>query len=185
MLLSVQPLLIFMDKFFYYLLISLFICIFSIPGLILLFCGIGIATDSIQASNWPSVMGKITNLSLQKQISSDSDGTTTEIYEVKVEYSYSVMDRTYNSSRLAFGYGSSSGKPIHQEIFDKLESASSVKVRYSPKNPEISTLSFGIHRSIQFVLGFAIIWLLSVTLVAWVGFHPDSVLLKNMEVILK
>ncbi|NEP06999.1 MAG: DUF3592 domain-containing protein [Okeania sp. SIO4D6] len=106
-------------------------------------------------------------------------------YEVKVKYRYSVRGRTYTGSRLAFGYVSSSGRQIHQDILNRLKSGSSVKVRYNRRNPAISTLSYGIHRSIKLVLEFAIIWLAFSWIFWWVVYQPDDVLLKNLEVILK
>jgi hypothetical protein len=132
----------------------LFISIFYAAGFGMLWHGINSAKQSVEASNWTSVTGTITNLSLREN--SDSDGTT---YGVEVEYRYSVMGRTYTSSRLAFGYASSSGRQAHQDIFNKLEQASSVKIRYNPQNPAASTLSFGIHRSVKLILAFAITWL--------------------------
>jgi len=160
-----------------------FISIFYVFGLGMLWYGIDSAKRSVEASNWPSVTGTITNLSLREN--SDSDGTS---YEVKVEYHYSVKGRRYTNSRLAFGYAGSSGRQAHQDILNKLERASSVKVRYNPQHPATSTLSFGIHRSIKFILAFAIVWLTFVfgfTLIWWLSSQPDDVLLKNMEVTLK
>ncbi|MGD1699802.1 DUF3592 domain-containing protein [Dapis sp. BLCC M229] len=179
MLTSIQTLTYTMSKLFF----PLFISIFFAVGFGMLGYGINSAKKSVEVSNWPSVTGTITNMSLRE--SSDSDGTT---YGVEVEYRYSVMGRTYTGSRLAFGYISSSGRQAHQDILNKLESASSVKVRYSPQNPATSTLSFGIHRSIKFVLAFAITWLAFVfgfTLIWWIASQPDDVLLKNLEVTLK
>lgn len=164
------------------LLFILFI-IFYAGGFGMLWSGINSAKQSVEASNWPFVTGTITNLSLREN--SDSDGTT---YGVEVEYHYSVRGRTYTSSRLAFGYASSSGRQAHQDFLNKLEHASSVKVRYNPQNPATSTLSFGIHRSVKSVLAFAITWLaftFGLTLIWWIESQPDDVLLKNMEVTLK
>ncbi len=129
-----------------------------IIGFGLLRYSIDSANKSVEASNWSSVTGTITNLSLEES-SVSHDGTTYEVYEVKVEYRYSVMDRTYTSSRLAFGYASTGRRQVHQDILNKLESASSVKVRYNPQDPETSTLSFGIHNSIKLRFIGAIIWL--------------------------
>jgi hypothetical protein len=168
-----------MGKFFF----ILFISIFYAAGFGMLWSGINLAKQSVEASNWPSVTGTITNLSLREN--SDSDGTT---YGVEVDYRYSVMGRTYTSSRLAFGYASSSCRQEHQDIFNKLENASSVKVRYNPQNPAISTLSFGIHGSVKLAFAFAITWLAFVfgfTLMSWLASQPDDVLLKNMQVTLK
>src|SRR5262249_1886620 len=113
---------------------------------------------------------------------SDSDGTT---YEVQVEYVYTVGGTEYRGSRLAFGYSGSSGREGHAEIHDKLKAAKSVDVRYDPEDPASSTLSFGIHRSIQFTLTFAITWLavmVGFTVIWWLASRSDNVLLRNLSV---
>jgi Protein of unknown function (DUF3592) len=152
----------------------LFISIFYAVGFGMLWFGINSAKQSVEASNWPSVTGTITNLSLREN--SDSDGTT---YGVEVEYRYSVMGRTYTSSRLAFGYASSSGRQAHQDILNKLDHASSVNVRYNPQNPATSTLSFGIHRSVKFVLAFAITWLAFVFGFTFGGYHLNQMMFSS------
>jgi len=171
----------------------------------LLWYGIGSAKKSMEASKWPSVLGTITKLSLGEN--SSGDGTT---YKVEVEYHYSVVGQTYTSSRLAFGYDwYSNNTRKHQNIFHKLENVQSVKVRYNPQNPAISTLSFGIHKSIRLMLiiaiGLPIMILTSqlnlivnsdvtsfisklssrswIVILIWMLFQPDKVLLNNIEVI--
>lgn len=171
----------------------------------LLWYGINSAKKSMEASKWPSVIGTITKLYLGEN--SSGDGTT---YKVEVEYRYSVVGQTYTSSRLAFGYDwYSNNMRKHQNIFHKLENVKSVKVRYNPQNPAISTLSFGIHKSIRLMLiiaiGLPIIILTSqlnlivnsdltsfisklssrswIVILIWMLFQPDKVLLNNIEVI--
>lgn len=142
-----------------------------VVGFALLLYAIIRARQSVEPSNWPSAIGTIFNLSLCKK--AYSDGST---YEVKVGYRYTVMDRTYTSSRLAFGYFFSEARQVHQAIFNKLEHASSVKVRYNPRNPAISALSFGIHHSIKFFFAFAIFWLafgFCFSLLLWIESLPS------------
>jgi hypothetical protein len=191
-------------KIVFNLFILLLASIFCVAGFAMIWCTIDSAKQSVEASNWPSVTGTITNLSLREK--SDSDGKT---YGVEVDYRYSVMDRTYTSSRLAFGYASTTSRQPHQDIFNKLEPASSVKVRYNPQHPATSTLSSGIHSSIKFILAFAIVFLVMIfgiplttnkypfvfipwlvmifgfIFMGWTLFQPDDILLKNMEVNLK
>ena len=127
---------------------------------------------SAEASNWPSVTGTIT----KTDISGRRIKRGRYSYKLEVEYRYSVMDRTYSGSRLAFGYNSSGRRPEHQDILDRLESASSVKVRYNPQNPEISTLSFGTHQWIKrdFAQGF--------TVLSFVSMFPATLLFKIFRV---
>ena len=127
---------------------------------------------------WPSTVGTIVSCDLE--LNSDSDGTT---YQVKVNYSYNVEGRELTNDVLAFGYSASSGREAHQEILDKLKAAKTVAVRYNPSDPQISVLSYGVHRSIQLSLVFAVTWLLFVigfTVIWWVASRGDYVLLQNL-----
>ena len=56
---------------------------------------------------------------------------------------------------------------------------------HTPNDPAVSTLSFGIHRSIQFMFVFAITWLAFVvgfTVIWWVASQSDDVLVRNIVV---
>lgn len=133
---------------------------------------------SLEASTWPSVVGTVDSCELASN--SGGDGST---YRVKVVYRYRVAGRELTNDKLAFGYAGSNGRDAHQEIFEKLENAKTVEVRYDPTDPQRSVLSFGIHRSIQFTLAFAVTWLLFVigfTILFWIGMRNDSVLLRNL-----
>ena len=102
-----------------------------------------------------------------------------------MSYQYSVNGRELTNDLLAFGYTASSGREAHEEILDKLKGASTVDVRYDPSDPQNSVLSYGVHRSIQVVLGFAVTWLLFVigfTVLWWVSSCSDHVLLQNLHV---
>lgn len=140
--------------------------------------GLWAAFRSTQASGWPETPGTVTNVILKEN--HDSDGTT---YAVNVEYTYSVAGEAYNGSRLAFGYTGSSGREAHNEIYRKLKDAKEVQVRYDPDDPATSVLSYGVHRSIQFILAFAITWLAFVvgfTVMWWMFSKSDSILLENL-----
>jgi hypothetical protein len=157
-----------------------FISIFYLVGFGLLGFGMWSARRSTQAATWPTAPGTITRLEVHEN--SDSDGST---YEVKVQYTYTVDGVAYEGSRLAFGYAASSGKDAHDEIHRKLKEAKTVAVRYDPSDPSVSCLSFGLHRSIQLTLAFAVTWLAFVfgfTLLWWLFSRPDAVLLENLSV---
>jgi hypothetical protein len=108
-----------------------------------------------------------------------------ENWHVQVDYAYTVAGQAYRGSRLAFGYVASNKRQAHAEIYEKLKAAKSVDVRYDPDDPTSSALSYGFHRSIQFILAFAITWLvftLGFTLLWMLGECSDNVLLKNLSV---
>jgi hypothetical protein len=160
---------------------TIFISLFYAIGLGILGYAFWSARRSKVAANWPIAPGAIESCSLES--SSDGDGGTT--YEVKVRYRYTIHQKEYCGSRLAFGYSASSGQSAHEQLRSKLASCKVVDVRYDPTDPSISTLSFGLHRSIQFMFVFAITWLAFVigfTVIWWVAARPDDVLLRNLIV---
>jgi hypothetical protein len=157
-----------------------FISIFYLVGFWLLGYGLWSARRSTQAAVWPTTPGTITQLEVRED--SDGDGVS---YEVKVRYTYTVAGVAYEGSRLAFGYGGSSGREVHDEIHRKLKEAKTVAVRYDPADPSVSCLSFGLHRSIRIALAFAVTWLLFVigfTLLFWMFSRRDTILLENLSV---
>lgn len=159
----------------------LFFSLFFAVGLGLLAYVAYSAGKSKEASTWPVVEGRL--LAANIQSSTDSESKTT--YGVKVSYEYVVDGTPYTGDRLAFGYASSSGREAHQDILDKLRSGEVVEVRYSPRDPQNSVLSYGFHRSMQFMLAFGITWLLFTSGMAfmfWLFSKPDHVLLNNLIV---
>ena len=159
---------------------AVFISAFYLAGFGLLGHSIRSAWRSNRAVNWPTTPGTITQLLVVDN--SDSEGSS---FEVKVQYTYTVDRVAYEGNRLAFGYGSSSGREAHDEIHDKLKAAKSVEVRYDPADPAESCLSFGVHRSIQLTLMFSITWLAFVfgfTILIWLFSRNDGVLLENLSV---
>ena len=157
-----------------------FISIFYAVGFGLLGYGLWSAWRSTEAASWPTTDGTVTKTELKEN--SDGEGTS---YQVQVEYSYAVAGNNYHGSRLAFGYAGSSGREAHAEIHEKLKAAKSVTVRYDPADPASSVLSFGVHRSIQLMIIFAITWLafcFGFTVLVWLTSFSDSVLLENLSV---
>jgi hypothetical protein len=157
-----------------------FISIFFLVGFGLVGFGIWSARRSTEAANWPTTPGTLTNVALDTN--SSGDGTS---YQVQVEYSYMVDGQAYRGYRLAFGYVGSGDRPAHAEIYEKLKAAKTVDVRYDPEDPSTSSLSYGIHRSIQFMLAFGIFWLVfttGFTLLWLLMSRNDNVLLENLSV---
>ena len=140
----------------------------------------GSARLSTQAAAWPTSPATITSLKVHEY--SDGDDAS---YEVKVQYTYTVDGAAYKGSRLAFGYTGNSEREAHEKIYGKLQHAKAVAVRYDPRDPSVSCLSFGLHRSILIMLAFAFTWLAFVfgfTLLMWMSSHGDTVLLNNLSV---
>ena len=161
--------------------LSLFFLLFFGVGLsVLAYAGYS-AMKSNAVANWPVAGGRLLAANLTRQ--RGSKGSVS--YQVKVSYQYSVDGTAYTGDRLAYGYGGSSGQAAHQEILNKLRSGETVEVRYSPGNPQDSALSFGFHRSLQFMVTFGVMWLVlvsSIALIIWLSSKPDQVLLNNLIV---
>jgi hypothetical protein len=156
------------------------ISLFYLVGFALLAGALWNTRHSLQAGSWPTAPAKITRLEVREN--SDSDGST---YQVEVEYSYVVDGRPYDGKQLAFGYNATSGREAHDEICRKLQGAKQVFVRYDPANPARSCLSYGLHRSLQILLAFAVTWLafiVGMTLLWWLFSRSDTVLLDNLMV---
>jgi hypothetical protein len=159
---------------------TIFIGLFFLIGFGLLGYGLWSAWQSSRVSDWPTAPGTLTHVDLKKK--TDNEST---MYEVVVEYSYDVGGKSYTGSRLAYGYTSSNAREMHTSIYDKLVRGKTVDVRYDPADPATSALSFGIHRSIQLSLIFAVVWLVFTFgfLLIWkLALAEDSVLLQNMTV---
>lgn len=160
---------------------TIFISLFYAIGLGILGYALWSAHRSNVAAGWPVAEGTLESCSLEN--SCDGDGGPT--YEVKVKYSYTVHHQQFEGTRLAFGYTASNTQAAHQKIHSKLAAAKTVEVRYDPSDPSVSTLSFGIHQSIQFFFAFGITWLAFVigfTVIFWVASRGDDVLLRNLVV---
>jgi hypothetical protein len=157
-----------------------FMSVFYLVGFGLLGYGLWSMRRSTESGTWPMVTGTIDACELTTHPGgADSDPT----HKVEVKYTYSVNGRQYTGDTLAFGYTSSSGREVHKEILARLQAAQTVEVRYDPFDPQTSVLSYGVHRSIQFTIAFAITWLLFVvgfTVIWWVAAQSDTVLLENL-----
>lgn len=161
--------------------VTLLTLVFYAVGLGIFGYALWSARRSNVAARWPVTLGAIESCSLESN--SDDDGGTT--YEVKVRYKYTVHQKEYHGSRLAFGYSGSNGWSAHEQIHSKLANATVVNVRYDPADPSISTLSFGLHRSIRVMFAFAITWLafvVGLTVFCWIDSRPDDVLIRNLIV---
>jgi hypothetical protein len=108
---------------------------------------------SIAAARWPIAEGTITNCSQEFYVSGRSNNQY-----IRVVYSYSVNGRPFQGNRLAFGYAGNNFTDEDDCMLEMLRNAKYMEVRYNPEKPAVSTLSFGFHRSLRFMIGFVAIW---------------------------
>lgn len=87
---------------------------------------------------WPSVPGELLVCELLSTNDDDGPGL---FHEVRVRYRYRVQGIEYESSRVAFAYGATKQEAMHQRIYEKLKSDSTVPVHYDPQEPARSALT--------------------------------------------
>jgi Protein of unknown function (DUF3592) len=161
-----------------------FMSVFYVAGLGIIGYALWCVQRSAQAAAWPTTAATDWRLQADERASQDRRGQS-NIYEVKIQYSYAVEGVNYEGTRLAFGYAGSNRPAPHGDIHRKLEAAKGIDVRYNPKDPSESCLSFGLHRSVQFMLCFGasiLIFAVAFTLMSWLSTLPDNVLLSNLSV---
>lgn len=129
--------------------ISIGIC--AVFGLFFYFSAEGLI-KSIKAGNWPTVDGLIKSSELKSK-THGGGGTT---YEAKIIYEYEVGGVIYTGNNIAFGYESGSRRSYEdaKAVIDHIGDAKIVVVRYDPSAPQISTLSFGAHKTVLFDLAY-------------------------------
>jgi len=130
------------------------------------------ARRSRRAAKWPTVPATVTRVEVVKG---------DDVYSVEVAYTYSVGGVEYVGTRLAFGYGASSERAEHDEIFEKLRAAKTVAARYDPENPAESCLSCGVNKYIRLlVIVGAWFTAIAVGLTAFFSTTGRGVLLRNL-----
>lgn len=155
--------------------------VFGSFGAILLWNGIDGMAKASRARAWPSVPATLKSVELEEN--TDSDGSS---FKVVVDYAYIVGNRTYGGNTLSFGYGASSGREAHAQVYRKLQNARTVRVRYNPDKPEQSTIGYGINRAHLIQMGFALTWTLFTVSFFGLGLafgSNDRSLLEAIEVI--
>ena len=133
--------------------LTLFFGLFLLIGLAVLGYGARSYYFSSQAEHWPTTPGRITASDFV--VNSDSDGAT---YRAKVEYTYRPDHIERTGTNIAFGYTASSGEAYHREIYKALPVGTQVAVRYDPSKPDRAALSYGVNKSIIFMLIFGGVW---------------------------
>jgi len=133
--------------------LTLFFGLFLAVGVAILGYGLHSMDLARRAASWPTAQGTITASDFV--VDTDSDGTT---YRAKVSYTYNALGRALTGDRIAFGYMASSGETFHREIHGALPVNATVAVRYDPSAPERAALSYGVNRSIKFLLMFGAVW---------------------------
>lgn len=160
--------------------VHVFLGLFVAIGLGILAYGGMMLRKSNEASSWPTTEGTVLEHDLVQQRSRKGSA-----YEVKVSYAYTVEGARYESSRIAFGYGASSGLASHQSIHERFKDGSTVVVHYDPARPAESVLSYGLTRGILLLFVFGVVWTIfsvGMYVLLRVSEAPDTTLLDNLIV---
>jgi Protein of unknown function (DUF3592) len=159
--------------------LTLFFGLFLAVGVGILGFGLRSLHMSKQAEHWPTVPGTI--VASDFKTSTDSEGSTTYLTEVK--YAYAPVAAEIIGKKIAFGYSGSSSKNFHRDIYNALPAGAQIAVRYDPANPERAVLSFGVNQSIKFLMIFGAVWTmftLGLMAMFWLSSQGATNILQNM-----
>ena len=133
---------------------ALFLSLFSIPGFIILRGSIRSARQSLLAAHWPTTRGILAKVEIVHQMHGEETRKA-----LKIEYIYRIAGQEYRGDRLAYGFEGNSDERDLRPIVEKLRGSGFVDVRYDPASPKHSTLSCGLHKSLQTMFAFAAVWI--------------------------
>lgn len=130
----------------------IFFLVFFAIGAVPLYLGWRARRLADAVKRWPSVSGTLLVCELVSTNDSDGPGL---FHEVRVCYRYSVQGIEYESSRVAFAYGATKQEAMHQRIYERLKSGSTVPVYYDPQQPSLAALTADKDSSLWV---FGLIW---------------------------
>ena len=116
---------------------------FILGGLLFSVIGFMQLDEAIESRSWLSTDGRVLSKSVAVSHSRDSDNRNKTTYQPKVDYEFTVEDRTYHGHRLrisAWGYQKRSAATA---ALEKLTSNGQCVVFYAPDNPDRSSLTAG------------------------------------------
>ena len=114
-------------------------------GVGLLIFGVVFLREANASRSWPSVQGRVQNVSVVKNSSSGTQGS----YHYVVTYAYQVDDQSYTGNRYSLGSGSTASKRYPGESEARTASRSDypagsmVDVYYDPADPASAVLNPG------------------------------------------
>ena len=134
---------IFMEKTVLPLLVAV-ICI----GLFILYLYFYI--KSKQSLQWYNVKGTVLKSELDESCMGSGEPVT---YKAKIEYSYTVAEKTYYSERIFYGDFLRHNLPFRSGKFvEKYKEGDVVNVFYNPHNPKEAVLQQGVHSNVVRIL---------------------------------
>ncbi len=158
-----------------------FCSIFTLVG-----AGISLSTlrgilEAHSITHWPTVEATVTNCDFKI----DHDAEDGESFEIVVEYTYTVFGQEYKNDSIHPAYSSSSFDG-HRPLFERINDATVVRVRYNKTDPTEAYLITGSY-SANFAAFFGGLIFLSAVIFFLLTFHfaiaGNSNYVSGLEVI--
>ncbi len=101
--------------------------------------------ETRSAARWPTAQGTVLSSRAEPRRTLSSaggsgSGQAVTVWSPLVEYSYSVGERAYHGSRIAFGPEVSGGRELADAAVARYPAGAAVTVHYDPSNPSHATL---------------------------------------------
>ena len=147
---------------------------FVIGGLIFTVVGIALAREAAESASWPSTEGVITNKSIQRRQTRDSDGNRKVRYKPKIEYVFSYNGTQYHGERLSIGSQSYKSRANASSAVAHLKVQSPCTVYYNPRSPLSNTLEVGLKTRHLIFVGIGLLCLSIGAVGGWIMHAKDK-----------
>lgn len=127
---------------------------FYAVGFVLLYQGWEDIRRGVRARAWPVAPAQWKTCVLEQQTTARG-----AIYRVCVAYEYRVAGRLYQGDNVAVGYVGSGAREVHAALYERLSGMRPFVVRYSPGQPEISTILPAENSLVYGTLVWGLAWL--------------------------
>lgn len=105
-----------------------------------------------ESVTWPTATGIILESAVTHEIREPNNPKKTqESYFAKVRYNYTVDEKQYTGTRIAFGDHRSDTDTLAQEIVARYPMGKEIKVYYAPDEPQSALLEPGVTGQVYFM----------------------------------
>lgn len=158
---------------------------FLVLGVIWIPIAISAYVKVTASTNWPNVMGTITQSDIEKSLVRVKFQGMKESYKARVKYSYSVESRTYFGDKVALYTANASTDPaLANGLVAKYPVGKSVQIYYDPREPSVAVLETGSTGDNVFFFVLALVCLafgVVLTLVAKYAICDDLTLAERVS----
>ncbi len=129
---------------------------FLAGGIVICAWGIWTIVKAKKSADWPSVKGTLISSSIRSNIKTASSDS----YEAKILYSYTVNGKTYTGKRVCYGDFGIRTRSRAEKIIAHYPEGKNVRVFYDPDDPKEGILEPGITRESFGFFGIGVICIL-------------------------